>query len=47
MALVKDGRLRKIDLAKIDGEPSSQSPFVEHLKAAGFTDGYKGLTLRS
>ena len=42
-----DAAMVKIDLAKIDGEPSSQSPFVEHLRAAGFTDGYKGLTLRA
>jgi len=44
---VKDGRLKKIDLTKIDGAPPSESPVRAHLEAAGFTDGYKGLTLRS
>jgi ATP-dependent Lhr-like helicase len=47
VALVKDGHLKKIDLTKIDGDAPSQSPIVDHLKAAGFTDGYKGLTLRA
>ena len=45
-SLVKDGRLRKIDLLRIDGEPSSDSPHVEALRRGGFVDGYRGLTLR-
>jgi ATP-dependent helicase Lhr and Lhr-like helicase len=44
--LVKDGRLRKIEISRIDGSPASESPAAEHLRAAGFTDGYKGLTFR-
>jgi hypothetical protein len=47
VTLVKDGHLKKIDLTKIDGAPPSESPVRAHLEAAGFTDGYKGLTLRS
>jgi ATP-dependent Lhr-like helicase len=42
--LVKSGRLRKIEVARIDGGPSAESPIVDHLRAAGFTQGYKGLT---
>ena len=44
--LVKDGRLKKIDLTKIDGAPPGESAVAGHLLAAGFVDGYKGLTLR-
>jgi len=44
--LVKNGRLRSLDLATIDGGPSSGSPLVEALLAAGFAPGYRGLVLR-
>jgi ATP-dependent Lhr-like helicase len=44
--LVKDGRLRKIELHRIDGEPSGASPHAPRLREAGFADGYRGLTLR-
>ena len=44
--LVKDGRLRKIELHRIDGAPASGSPHLDALRAAGFTDGYRGPTLR-
>jgi ATP-dependent Lhr-like helicase len=47
--LAKDGRLRSIELGKIDGQtPGSlgDAPVVEHLRSAGFVSGYKGLTLR-
>jgi ATP-dependent Lhr-like helicase len=46
-ALVKDGRLRRIELARIDGEPAAESPHAERLRLAGFADGYRGLTLRA
>ena len=46
-ALPKDGRLRKIELTRIDGGPANESPIADRLRAAGFTDGYRGLTLRS
>ena len=45
--LVKDGRLRKIEIARIDGAPSAESPAADHLLHAGFVVGYRGLLLRS
>jgi ATP-dependent Lhr-like helicase len=45
-ALVKDGRLRRIELETIDGEPARKHPAAEALIAAGFADGYRGLALR-
>jgi ATP-dependent Lhr-like helicase len=45
-AAVKDGRLKALEIAKIDGEPSALSPYAEVLRSAGFVDGYKGLVLR-
>jgi ATP-dependent Lhr-like helicase len=45
-ALVKDGRLRKIELQRIDGVIALESPHAERLRAAGFADGYRGLTSR-
>jgi ATP-dependent Lhr-like helicase len=44
--LVKDGRLRRIELQRIDGLPVGESPLADGLRAAGFVDGYRGLTLR-
>ncbi|HEX7443702.1 MAG TPA: DEAD/DEAH box helicase, partial [Acidimicrobiales bacterium] len=44
--LVKDGRVRKLEIAKIDGAPAGESPVADHLRAAGFVEGYKGLILR-
>jgi ATP-dependent Lhr-like helicase len=46
-SLTKDGRLRKIELTRIDGAPASDAAIADRLRAAGFTDGYRGLTLRS
>ena len=46
-SLMKDGRLRKIELTRIDGAPAHDSPIADRLRAAGFADGYRGLTLRS
>jgi ATP-dependent Lhr-like helicase len=45
-SLVKDGRLRRIELVRIDGEPSAASPHAQRLRDAGFADGYRGLVLR-
>jgi ATP-dependent Lhr-like helicase len=45
-SLVKDGRLRRIELGRIDGEPASGHPTAGALQAAGFVEGYRGLTLR-
>jgi ATP-dependent Lhr-like helicase len=45
-SLVKDGRLRRIELARIDGAPATEHPASDALRAVGFQDGYRGLTLR-
>jgi ATP-dependent Lhr-like helicase len=45
-SLVKDGRLRRIELSRIDAEPAPASPAAERLRGAGFVDGYRGLVLR-
>jgi ATP-dependent Lhr-like helicase len=45
-SLVKDGRLRRVELVRIDGEPSGVSPHAQRLREAGFADGYRGLMLR-
>ena len=45
--IVKDGRVRSLELHRIDGEPASTSPVAPMLRAAGFVDGYRGLVLRS
>jgi ATP-dependent Lhr-like helicase len=46
VSLVKDGRLRRIELGRIDGEPATEHRGAEALRAAGFVEGYRGLTLR-
>ncbi|MCI0635950.1 MAG: DEAD/DEAH box helicase [Actinobacteria bacterium] len=45
-SLVKDGRVRRIELSRIDGAPAATSPFADALREAGFVDGYRGLVLR-
>jgi ATP-dependent Lhr-like helicase len=45
-SLTKDGRLRKIELTRIDGNPAHEASVADRLRSAGFTDGYRGLTLR-
>ncbi|MDH5314262.1 MAG: DEAD/DEAH box helicase, partial [Actinomycetota bacterium] len=45
-SLVKDGRLRRVELVNVDGEPWSASPHADRLREAGFVDGYRGLVLR-
>jgi ATP-dependent Lhr-like helicase len=44
-SLAKDGRVRKIELVRIDGVPAGESPAADALRGAGFADGYRGLTL--
>ena len=43
---MKDGRLRRIELQRIDGTPIGESALADGLREAGFVDGYRGLTLR-
>ncbi|HWL91779.1 MAG TPA: DEAD/DEAH box helicase, partial [Actinomycetota bacterium] len=45
-SLVKDGRLKRIQLGRIDGQEASAHPAASDLLSAGFADGYRGLTLR-
>jgi len=46
VGLVKDGRLRRIELHRIDGESVADHAEIDRLREAGFTDGYRGLTAR-
>jgi ATP-dependent Lhr-like helicase len=45
--LVADGRRRSLEITTVDGEPVATSTVADHLRAAGFLDGYRGLVLRS
>jgi len=45
-ALVSDGRLRELAIARVDGVPVGESPVREALIAAVFAPGYRGLALR-
>jgi ATP-dependent Lhr-like helicase len=45
VSLVKDGRVARLEVQQIDGEPVATSPFAPALRAAGFAEGYRGLTL--
>jgi ATP-dependent helicase Lhr and Lhr-like helicase len=44
--LVKDGRLRGLELARIDGVPAAEAAVAARLLSAGFVPGYRGLTYR-
>jgi ATP-dependent helicase Lhr and Lhr-like helicase len=47
-ALVVSGRLRKLELTKVDGVPVHEHPgWPPRLEAAGFTAGYRGFILRA
>jgi ATP-dependent Lhr-like helicase len=46
VTLVKDGRLRRLVVTRVNGQPAEASPVAEQLRRAGFTDGYRGLTLQ-
>jgi ATP-dependent Lhr-like helicase len=43
--VVTGGRVRRLEIARIDGEPAAESPHADALRAAGFRDGYRGLVL--
>ena len=45
-SLAKDGRVRRIELRQIDGEPARRHHAVDALFGAGFADGYDGPILR-
>ncbi|MFA9446832.1 DEAD/DEAH box helicase [Egicoccus sp. AB-alg6-2] len=45
--LVRPGRLRKLEVLRVDGDPVHEQPrWVAALEQAGFTTGYRGMTLR-
>ncbi len=44
--LAKDGRVRRLELQRIDGVPVTDSPWAQRLRDAGFIDGYRGLGVR-
>ena len=46
ISLVKDGRLRKLEIAKVDGMAVRETPWAARLEAAGFTSAYKGMSYR-
>jgi hypothetical protein len=46
MELVKDGRMRKLEIAKVDGQPIRETPWAARLESAGFSSGYRGMTFR-
>jgi ATP-dependent Lhr-like helicase len=43
--LVKDGRVRRLELQRLDGVPAAESPWIDALRMAGFVEGYRGLRL--
>ncbi|MDQ2677856.1 MAG: DEAD/DEAH box helicase, partial [Actinomycetota bacterium] len=43
--LVRTGRVRRLRVQSVDGVSVASSPVVDELSAAGFVDGYKGMTL--
>ena len=45
--LVRDGRIRAIEIQKIDGEPALGHPVADVLLANGFRPGFKGPTFRT
>jgi ATP-dependent Lhr-like helicase len=45
-SLQKEGRVKRLVIERIDGGPASDSPVAEALRAAGFSDSYRGMTLR-
>ena len=47
IGLVKDGRIRKLEIAKLNGEPVRETPWAARLESAGFTNAYKGMLYRS
>ena len=46
VGLVKDGRLPKLEIAKVDGVPVRDTPWAGRLEAAGFTSAYRGMLYR-
>ena len=47
IGLVKDDRLRKLEIAKVDGVSVRDTPWAARLESAGFTSAYKGMLYRT
>ena len=47
IGLVKDGRLRKLEIGKVDGTAVRETSWAAGLEAAGFTSAYKGMLYRT
>jgi ATP-dependent Lhr-like helicase len=47
VSLAKDGRVGKLTLHRINGAPAAESNQAAALRASGFVDTYRGLTLRT
>ncbi|MFQ5557684.1 MAG: DEAD/DEAH box helicase, partial [Acidimicrobiales bacterium] len=45
--LVKNGRLAKLEITKVDGRPVRETPWAARLEAAGLQPGYRGLVFRA
>jgi ATP-dependent Lhr-like helicase len=46
MELVKNGRIRKLEISRVDGQPVRETPWAARLESAGFSAGYRGMTFR-
>ena len=46
-ALVSDGRVRELLIARVDGEPAASSTWRAAIVDAGFVQGYRGLVQRA
>ncbi len=44
--LVRHGRLRSLEIGKVNGQPVRETPWAARLEAAGFSAGYRGMTFR-
>ena len=44
IGLAKDGRTPRLEIARADGNPINETLYADHLAAAGFKPGYRGLT---
>jgi ATP-dependent Lhr-like helicase len=45
-SLQKDARVRRLVVERVNGVPAADSPEADALRAAGFSDSYRGLALR-
>ncbi len=44
--LVRSQRIRRLEIAKVDGVAVRETPWADHLESAGFSRGYRGLSFR-